>query len=261
VVRRQSTRFAPSRRRKCNLARAGKPPGATGFGRTRKTAFTGTECTARCIALPAARRSMRRCRFRSGRAGDCIGLTPLSQAVGLQLAVTRHLLMEQRGGCGHLGRAQLHRATDDPAWPGIAFGKQRLLAPRLAVSVVFLCLRMRLSRRRMRELMQVLLALDLSVGLIDRTVQQTVRAVALLEEGLVGDIERTALAHVDETGWREATQVLWLWVLIGAVHGAVSQRSPHAEMFNNALGSAFGGVLMSDGYCVCCGEPTACPAG
>ena len=116
--------------------------------------------------------------------------------------------MEQRCACGHLSRAQAHRAGDDRAWQGLALGEQRLLDAHLAAVVVFLCLRMRLSRQRVRELMQVLFALDLSVGLIDQTAQQAARAVAPLEESMVGDIERAALVHVDETGWREAGQVL-----------------------------------------------------
>ena len=158
--------------------------------------------------------------------------------------------MEQRCGCGHLSRAQPHRAGGDAAWQGVDLGEQRLLGPRLAALVVFLCLRMRLSRQRVRELMQVLLGLELSVGLIDQTVQQAARAVAPLEESLVGDIERAALVHVDETGWREAGQVLWLWVLAVPYTRLFLIGARTAEMFNNALGSAFTGVLMSDGYCV-----------
>jgi transposase len=228
----------------------GKPPGAAGFGRTQKIAFTDTErhrplrCAACGQALDAA------VALSAWTGWDCIELARLPQAVGLQLVVTRHLLMEQRCACGHLSRAQPHRAADDPAWGGVDLGEQRLLGPRLAAIVVFLCLRMRLSRQRVRELMQVLLALDLSVGLIDQTVQQAARAVAPLEDGLVADIERAALVHADETGWREAGQVLWLWVLIVPYTALFLIGARTAEMFNNALGAAFAGVLMSDGYCV-----------
>ena len=228
----------------------GKPLGAAGFGRTQKIAFTDTEChrPLRCAACGQALDAAAPLSAWTG--WDAIELARLPQAVGLQLAVTRHLLMEQRCSCGHLSRAQPHRAGDDQAWQGVDLGEQRLLGPRLAAIVVFLCLRMRLSRQRVRELMQVLLALELSVGLIDQTVQQAARAVAPLEEGLVGDIERAALAHADETSWREAGQVLWLWVLIVPYTALFLIGARTAEMFNNALGAAFAGVLMSDGYCV-----------
>ena len=228
----------------------GKPPGAEGFGRTQKIAFTDTEChrPLRCAACGKALDATVPLGAWGG--WDCIELARLPQAVGLRLAVTRHLLMQQRCGCGHLSRAQPHCAADDAAWQGVALGEQRLLGARLAAMVVFLCLRMRLSRQRVRELMQVLLGLELSVGLIDQTVQQAARAVAPLEDSLVGEIERAALVHVDGTGWREAGLALWLWVLIvpRTVLFLIGART--AEMFDNALGTAFAGVLMSDGYCV-----------
>ena len=226
----------------------GKPAGAEGFGRTQKLALTDTERhrPLHCAACGQPLDEQAPCSAWTG--WDCIELAGVPQAQGLQLRVTRHLLMEQRCACGHFSRAQAHRAAGDRAWQGVAIGEQRLLGARLAAVVVFLCLRMRLSRQRVRELMQVLFALDLSAGLIDQTVQQAARAVAPLEESLVGDIERAALVHVDETGWREAGQVLWLWVLIVPHTALYLIGARTAEMFDNALDAAFGGVLMSDGY-------------
>jgi transposase len=101
-----------------------------------------------------------------------------------------------------------------------------------------------------QELMLVLFGLELSVGLIDQTVQQAARAVAPLEQSLVEDIERAVLAHADETGWREAGQALWLWVLIVPYTVLYLIGARTAEMLDNALSTAFAGVLMSDGYCV-----------
>ena len=70
---------------------------------------------------------------------DCIELAGLPQAQGLRLQVARHLLMEQRSTCGHLSRAKSHCAPVDRAWQG-DIGQHRLLGPRLAAIVVFLCL-------------------------------------------------------------------------------------------------------------------------
>ena len=226
----------------------GKPAGAAGFGRTQKIAFTETEChrPLHCAACGQPLDEQAPCSAWTG--WDAIELAGVPQALGLRLEVTRHLLMQQRCACGHLSRAEPHRAGDDRAWQGVAIGEQRLLGPRLAAVVVFLCLRMRLSRQRVRELMQVLFALDLSVGLIDQTVQQAARAVAPLEMAIVGDIERAALAHVDETGWREAGRRLWLWVFVAPYTALYLIGARTAEMLDNTLGAAFAGVLMSDGY-------------
>ena len=228
----------------------GKPAGAAGFGRTQRLAATDTERhrPRQCAACGQPLDAQVPCSAWTG--WDSIELAGVPQALGLRLQVTRHLLMQQRCACGHLSRAEPHRAPDDRAWQGVAIGQQRLLGARLAAIVVFLCLRMRLSRQRVRELMQVLFALDLSVGLIDQTVQQAARAVAPLEESIVCDIERAALAHVDETGWREAGQRLWLWVFVAPYTALYLIGARTAEMFDNALGTAFAGVLMSDGYSV-----------
>jgi transposase len=228
----------------------GKPPGAPGFGRTQKLAHTETEShyPLRCAACGQALDASAPSSAWSG--WDCIELAGALPTLGVQWQVTRHLLREQRCACGHTSRARAHRTEDDPQWEGVALGEQRLLGPRLAATVVFLCLRMRLSRQRVQELMQVLFGLELSVGLIDQTVQQAARAVAPLEDHLVQDIERAALAHVDETSWREAGQALWLWVLIVPYTALYLIGARTAEMFDNALSAAFAGVLMSDGYCV-----------
>ena len=230
--------------------RPGKPPGAPGFGRTQKLALTDTEHhhPVHCAACGEPLDAAALCSAWTG--WDCVELAGLPPALGLQFQVTRHLLMEQRCACGHLSRARAHRAQDDQAWQGVDIGQQRLLGPRLAAIVVFLCLRMRLSRQRVQELMQVLFGLKLSVGLIDQTVQQAARAVAPLEESIVEDIERAALAYADETGWREAGRALWLWVIVVPYTALFLIGERTAEMFDNALGAAFAGVLMSDGYCV-----------
>ena len=230
--------------------RPGKPVGAPGFGRTQKLAPAQTEehHPVRCAACARGLDAQAAAGAWTG--WDCIELAGLAEAAGLRLEVTRHLLMQQRCACGHVTRAQAHRAADEPAWQGVAIGQQRLLGPRLAATVVFLCLRMRLSRARVRELMQVLFGLELSIGLIDQTVQQAARAAAPLEEAIVEDLLRAARVHVDETGWPEARLALWLWVFVAPCTALYLIGRRTAEMFENALDRAFAGTLMTDGYSV-----------
>jgi hypothetical protein len=49
----------------------------------------------------------------------------------------------------------------------------------LAGFIVMLAFRMRLSRRRIQELLESLFGLELSVGLIDQTIRETARLVSL----------------------------------------------------------------------------------
>jgi len=113
-----------------------------------------------------------------------------------------------------------------------------------------LCLRYRLSRAKVQELLGELLGLQLSAGLIDQTIRQSAGQVALVEDLLLEEIERAGLLHLDETPWRESGQLLWLWVFnaVTTVVYFIGARS--AEIFINALQGRFAGCLMTDGYAV-----------
>jgi hypothetical protein len=156
--------------------------------------------------------------------------------------------MHQRCACGHTTRAQACRADDDLLWPGVDIGEQRLLGARLAATVVYLCLRMRLPRRKVSELLLELFALELSAALIDQAVHQAGRCVAPLEDQLALQLEQAVVLHIDETTWPEKTLLLWLWVFCCShtVLYVIGQRAK--EMFENALSADFAGTLMSDGY-------------
>lgn len=175
-----------------------------------------------------------------------IPATPIT--LGLRIDVTRHLLMQQTCACGHTTRAQACRAQDDLLWSGVDIGEQRLLGPRLAATVVYLCLRMRLPRRKVAELLLELLGLELSPAVIDQAVHQAARSVAPLQDQLAQQIEQAVLLHADETSWPEAALLLWLWVFCCShtVLYVIGRRTK--EMFDNTLSIDFAGNLMSDGY-------------
>jgi len=168
--------------------------------------------------------------------------------LGVRIEVTRHLLMQQRCACGHTTRAQALRADDNALWPGVQLSQQRLLGPRLAAAVVHLCVRMRLPRRKVAELLLEWFGLELSPALIDQTVHQAARSVAPLEQQLAADLEQAVLLHADETPWMEAGLALWLWVLCSChtVLYVIGARTK--EMFDNALSLDFAGRLMTDGF-------------
>ena len=171
-------------------------------------------------------------------------------ALGLRIEVTRHLLMQQTCACGHTTRAQACRAKDDLLWHKVDIGEQRLLGPHLAATVVYLCLRMRLPRRKVSELLLELLGLQVSPALIDQAVHQAARCVAPLQDQLAQQIEQAVILHVDETSWPERAELLWLWVFCctHTVLYVIGKRTK--EMFKNTLSANFAGTLMSDGYSV-----------
>ena len=150
--------------------------------------------------------------------------------------------MQQRCACGHTTRARAVRADADSLWPGVAISEQRLLGPRLAATVVYLCLRMRLPRRKVSELLLELFGLQLSAALIDQTVHQAARSVAPLEHELAQQLEQAVLLHADETSWAESGQALWLWVLCCCHTVLYVIGSRTKEMLDNALSTAFAGT-------------------
>lgn len=229
----------------------GRQPGTPGFGRTQRLAVDVTvehrpgQCAVCGRDFPADVVGKAYGGF------DEIDVLPAGpDAPGLRLQVTRHRLLECECACGHRSRYRPPHAEVRPEWQGAGVTDQQLLGPRLAGLIVMLCLRYRLSRSKVRELLQELVGLQLSVGLIDQTLRQSAGQVAPVEDLLLDEIERAGLLHVDETPWPEWGHTLWLW-LFNAVTTLVYFIGPRsAEMFVNALGGAFHGHMVSDGYAV-----------
>lgn len=160
---------------------------------------------------------------------------------GLFLQVTRHTLYAGTCLCGHVTRAAHHVAPDDPFWDKVALGQWRLIGPRLAGAIVFLALRMRLSRARIREFFIELFDLQLSTGVLDETIREAGRAVAPQEDEMVLDIEQAVLLHADETPWKEAGQSLWLWAFVASFTTLFFVCSRGLEILSNVLTAKFVG--------------------
>lgn len=227
----------------------GKQPGAPGYGRTQvfpatcwKTHHPST-CAACGVAL--SEHSAVACN-----GWDQLDLVPPADHVGLALQCTRHTLYETRCQCGHVTRARAWRAGADNDWGHTDLTEWRLAGPHLAAMIVMLALRMRLSRARIQEFFQVFIGLELATGTIDQTIREAGRAALPLEEKLATQIQQAPLLHVDETPWKEAGVLLWLWTLVSATAVLFVIGSREGEMLMNVLEDQFIGVLMSDGYVV-----------
>ena len=235
--------------------RPGRRVGARGHGREQNLVPTRTQehralsCAACGRALPSDGPAQA---WTGWDTLEMMALSAPGQAaplvLGVRIEVTRHLLMQQRCTCGHTTQAQALRADNDALWPGVPISQQRLLGPRLAAAVVHLCVRMRLPRRKVSELLLEWFGLEVSPALIDQTVHQAARSLAPLEQQLAADLEQAVLLHADETSWPENGLALWLWVLCccHTVLYVIGARTK--EMFDNALSPDFAGRLMSDGY-------------
>lgn len=111
----------------------------------------------------------------------------------------RHALC--RGACGGWTRAD---------WPG---GVPRTnFGPRAQAVVAYLTGRMGASHRDVVEAMRVLYGLVVSTGSVSTIRRQVSRALSAPVEEAHGFARQQMSQHVDETGWREAGRLKWLWV-------------------------------------------------
>ena len=121
------------------------------------------------------------------------------------------------------------------------------MGPTLSSLIICLSLRMRLSRRRIREFLQDWLGIALSVGCINQCITEGGRAASALEEELIAEIQQAGLLYADETGWKENGRLLWLWVLRTATVTLYIIGRRSWDVIADVM-AGFGGWLMSDGY-------------
>lgn len=227
--------------------KAGKQPGAPGMGRTQvfqaheEQTHYPTACAGCGQTLDLAG-AMAYTGFQSV---DLRWGNPV--APGLTLWVVRHRYYEASCACGHHTRALAGQGVVDPLLAGMELGEWRLVGPGLAVLMVALAFRFRLSRARIQEFLGEWLGLKLSVGTIHRTLHEAGAAVAPAEEELVQAVLGSPLLHADETSWPEHAQPLWLWVFVATTATLYYVAGRGKELVENVL-DGFTGWLMSDGW-------------
>src|SRR5947209_1883950 len=101
--------------------------------------------------------------------------------------------------CGKRTRAELPAGV-----PRRPFG------PRLTAVVALLSGRYRLSRREVRQMLEDLWAVRVSLGAVVR------------QERAQSAVQQADVVNMDETGWRQAKQRAWLWTVVTADLRAVA---------------------------------------
>ena len=138
--------------------------------------------------------------------------------------------------CGKRTRADLP--------PGVP---RRRFGARLTAVIALLSGRYRLSRREVRQLLQDLWAVRVSLGAVVRQEQaQSAALVPIVAEARAA-VQQAAVVNLDETGWWQAQQRAWLWTAVTAELTVFSiDRSRGGAAIEALLGSEFAGVVGSD---------------
>src|SRR5215213_2350432 len=160
-----------------------------------------------------------------------VELLPLAVRVTEYQMAVRH--------CTHCGKRT--RAELPPGVPRRPFGA------RLTAVIALLSGRYRLSRREVRQLLQDLWEVRVSLGAVLRQEQAQSAALMPIVDEARAAVRQASVVNMDETGWRQERKRAWLWTVVTAeVTVFQIDRSRGGAVVDALLGSAFTGVVGSD---------------
>jgi transposase len=140
--------------------------------------------------------------------------------------------------CGEITRAP---------WP--AGVPSRTYGPRVQATVALYTGAYRLSKRTTQQAMAEVFGVPMSVGTISQLEQATTEAVAAPVEEARTYVHAQAVAHLDETSWRQGDKRAWLWVAVTSwVTVFVVRMSRGGQVARELLGESFSGILVTDRY-------------
>jgi len=140
--------------------------------------------------------------------------------------------------CGEITRAP---------WPvGVPSGTY---GPRVQATIALYTGAYRLSKRTTQQAMAEVFGVPMSVGTISQLEQATTEAVAAPVEEARTYVHEQAVAHLDETSWRQGAKRAWLWVAVTSwVTVFVVRMSRGGQVAHELLGERCSGILVTDRY-------------
>jgi transposase len=107
----------------------------------------------------------------------------------------------------------------------------------------------RLSKRTTQQAMDEVFGVPMRVGTISQLEQATTAAVAAPVEEARTYVHEQAVAHLDETSWRQGGKRAWLWVAVTRrVTVFLVRMSRGGPVARELLGETFAGILVTDRY-------------
>jgi transposase len=107
--------------------------------------------------------------------------------------------------------------------------------------------RYHLSKRDMTEMMADFFQIDVSLGSVSALERRTSEALGEPVEEARAYVQTQPVAHMDETGWREANQKAWLWVAATTLVTVFLIRLTRGgQVVKEMLSETFQGIAVSD---------------
>ncbi|HSF30220.1 MAG TPA: IS66 family transposase [Candidatus Tectomicrobia bacterium] len=137
--------------------------------------------------------------------------------------------------------------TTRAPWPdGVPSGTY---GPRVHATVALCTGSYRLSKRTTRQVMDDLFGVPMSASTISQSEQVTTEVVAKPVEEARAYVQEQAVAHLDETSWRQGDKRAWLWVAVTSLVTVFLVRmSRGGQVARELLGEKFSGILVTDRY-------------
>lgn len=124
---------------------------------------------------------------------------------------------------------------------------QSAFGPRLTCLIGLLSGRYRQSKRLMKDFLSSVLGVEISLGSISKLEAKVSAALEKPVEDAKAYVKKAAVAHLDETGWRERLRKAWLWVAVaGQVTVFLVAQSRGGVVARELLGEDFKGHLVTD---------------
>jgi transposase len=134
--------------------------------------------------------------------------------------------------CGHCTNAKLPEGVS-----ASNFG------PRLTAIIAYMTSVMRGSRRGVKEFLDIILDVNMSLGSVQNCLERTSEALAPVDYQLNRELSKQAVLNADETGWNDS----WLWIFVSStfIYFRVAA-SRGSDVLQDVLGDSFNGVLCVD---------------
>ena len=121
------------------------------------------------------------------------------------------------------------------------------ISPRFEALIGMLSSKFRLPKRAVQEMCADVFDVDVALGSVCNAEQRVSESIAAPVAEAHEAIQRAPVVHADETGWREAKQKAWLWVVTTATVAVfLIRRRRNTDVARELLGAFFPGRLITD---------------
>ncbi len=126
---------------------------------------------------------------------------------------------------------------------------QSTFGPNLSALIVLLSGEYRVSRRNIQRFIADSYGIEVSLGAISNIEGRMAKGLAGSHAEALASVAASATKHLDETTWRESSELAWMWVAVGEEATVfVIRDSRESAVARELIGDEPSGIVISDRY-------------